>query len=181
MARLSFIGNVSLDGYINDADGNFDWTEPSDEVHKLFNDLDRSADTHLYGRRLYETMAVWETMPPTSAVMDEYAEVWRNSDKIVFSSTLPDVSSSRTTLVREFSPAYVAELKASSTRDLTIGGPNLAAQAMDLIDDLHILLVPVLVGGGTPFFTSGVTGQFTLAESRPFDTGAVYLHYRREI
>ena len=179
MGRLSFTANISLDGYINDADGNFDWSDPSDEVHMFFNDFERPHGTHLYGRRLYETMAVWETMPPTSPVMDDYAEVWRATDKIVFSSSLPEVYTPRTTLVREFSPEFVRSLKESSPKDLTIGGPTLAAQAMDLIDDVHLVLLPLVVGGGTRFFPDHVAARFTLADSRVFENGTVHLHYAK--
>ena len=173
-----FTGNISLDGYINDANGNFDWGEPSDEVHQFFNDLERTVGTHLYGRKLYEMMAVWETWPPSSPVMDEYAEVWRNSDKVVFSASLPAVSTPRTTLQRTLSPDFVAELKQTSRTDIGIGGPTLAAQVFDLVDDLHLVLYPVVVGGGTPFFPAA-TAQFELAGSRVFENGIVHLHYAR--
>ena len=173
-----FTGNISLDGYINDVHGNFDWGEPSDEVHQFFNDLERSVGTHLYGRKLYETMAVWETMPPTSPVMDDYADVWRNSDKVVFSSTLDAVITPRTTLQRTLSPEFIADLKESSPLDLGIGGPTLAAQVFDLVDDLHLVFYPVVVGGGTKFFPSA-SAQFELADSRVFGNGIVHLHYRR--
>lgn len=180
MARLSFTGIVSLDGHVNDAEGNFDWAMPDEELHAFFNDLDRPIGTHLYGRRLYETMVWWETMPPDSSpIMNDYATIWRAADKVVFSSSLPDVSSTRTTLVREFSPAYVAELKASSAQDIDIGGPTLAAQAIDLVDDLHVVIFPVLLGGGTRLFQSDTLARFSLAESRIFEGGVVYLHYRR--
>jgi dihydrofolate reductase len=179
MARLSFTGIISLDGYVNDAEGNFDWAMPDEELHAFFNDLERPVGTHLYGRRLYETMVWWETMPPDSPIMDDYAALWRGADKIVFSSSLPDVSSARTTLVREFSPALVAELKATSARDISIGGPTLAAQVMDLVDDLHVVIFPVVVGGGTRLFQADVLVQFALVESRVFEGGVVYLHYRR--
>ena len=175
-----FTGNLSLDGYINDVNGDFDWGEPSDEVHQFFNDLERAVGTHLYGRRLYETMKVWETMPPTSPVMDDYASVWRDSDKVVFSRTLQDVASSRTTLHREFSPEFVADLKLASSQDITIGGPTLAARAIDLVDDFHAVLYPVTVGGGTRFWPEGASGRFALADSRVFGSGVVHLHYRRE-
>ena len=173
-----FTGNLSLDGYINDVNGDFDWGEPSDEVHQFFNDLERSVGTHLYGRRLYETMKVWETMPPTSPVMDDYAAVWRNSDKVVFSASLTEVSTPRTTLQRSLTREYVADLKRTSPSDIGIGGPTLAAQVFDLVDDLHLVLYPVVVGGGTPFFPA-VTAQFELAGSRVFENGIVHLHYAR--
>lgn len=179
MARLSFTGIISLDGYVNDADGNFDWAMPDEELHAFFNDLERPVGTHLYGRRLYETMVWWETMPPDSPIMNDYAAIWRAADKIVFSSSLPDVSSARTTLVREFTPALVAELKASSAQDISIGGPTLAAQAMDLVDDLHVVIFPVVVGSGTRLFQADMLVRFDLVESRVFEGGVVYLRYRR--
>jgi len=179
MGRLSFTANISLDGYINDANGSIDWGSISDEVHQFFNDLERQNGIYLYGRRLYETMAVWEDLPPTSPVMDQYGEIWRDADKIVFSSTLPEVSTARTTLERAFFPDYVAELKRSSSENITIGGPTLAAQAFDLIDDLHLVLHPVVLGGGTKFFPSA-TARFALADSRVFGNGVVHLHYRKD-
>ena len=179
MGRLSFTANITLDGYINDANGNIDWGDITDELHQFFNDLERKQGIRLYGRRLYESMAVWETLPPTSPVMNEYGEIWRDSDKVVFSSTLSEVSSARTTLEREFFPDYVAELKRTSSEDITIGGPTLAAQAFDLIDDLHLVIHPVVLGGGTRFFPSA-TARFALADSRVFGNGVVHLHYRKD-
>lgn len=177
MGRLIYAGNISLDGYFNDAEGNIDFSEPSEEVHQFWNDLDRGIRTHIYGRRLYETMAVWQTMPPTSPVTDDYAAVWRNSDKLVISSSLPEVSTPRTTLERGLSPERIAELTAQG--DVTIGGPTLGTQFIDYIDDLHILLYPLIVGGGTPFFPSA-SAKFALADSRVFGNGVVHLHYRKD-
>lgn len=181
MARLIYSGNISLDGYMNDANGNFDWGEITDELHQFWNDHDRAASTHIYGRRLYETMAVWETMPPTSPVMDEYADVWRNSDKIVISSSLPDVSTPRTTLHRSLDLAWLESLKTTSPTDITIGGPTLAAQAIDLVDELHVLVYPLIVGGGTRFFPDGADARFELLGTRVFGNGVVQLHYRRSL
>jgi len=181
MARLVYTGLVSLDGYINDTDGNFDWAMPSEEVHQLANDLDRGIGTHINGRKLYETMVFWETMPPAEPVMNEYAEIWRSAEKFVVSRTLSDVASARTTLVRDFSREWIADLTSTVTRDIAIGGPTLAAQAFDLIDDIHMLLFPIIVGGGTRFLPEGATSTFTLASSRVFDDGVVHLHYRKDV
>lgn len=178
MARLIYSGNISLDGYINDANGNFDWGEITDEFHQFWNDHDRAAGTHIYGRRLYETMAVWETLETDSPVMQEYADVWRNSDKIVISSSLPDVSTSRTTLLRSLDLAWLEELKATSASDITIGGPTLAGQAITLVDEIHVVVFPVLVGGGTRFFPDGASQRFDLVESGTLGNGLVHLHYR---
>lgn len=180
MARLSFAGLASLDGYINDARGDFDWAMPSPEVHQFANDLDSAVGTHVYGRKLYETMAVWETMPPGDPIMDEYAEVWRAADKVVFSRRLPDVPTARTTLIREFSLDFLSDLKATATRDIAIGGPTLAAHAFSLIDDIHLFINPVIIGGGTRMLPDGVTAELTLADSRVFDNGVVYVHYRKD-
>jgi dihydrofolate reductase len=178
MGRLSCTGIVSLDGYINDATGNFDWAAPSEEVHAFVNDLERPIGTYLYGRRLYETMVAWETMPPSTPEMDDYTAIWRDADKVVFSSSLASVSSERTILERSFSTDYVASVKGSSPKDISIGGPTLAAQAVELIDDVHLFLNPVIVGGGTPFFPSALV-SLSLANSHVFGNGVVYLHYRR--
>lgn len=178
MARLIYTGNISLDGYMNDADGNFDWAEPTDEVHQFFNDLEKPIGTHVYGRRLYETMKVWETMPHSGTVMDEYADDWRASSKVVVSSTLDSVDTPRTTLERSLD--FLPALKASSDRDITIGGPTLGVQALDLVDEVHLLLHPFVVGGGTPFFAGPFRGAFSLVSSRAFDNGVVHAHYRKD-
>ncbi len=180
MARLIFTGLLSLDGYINDSEGNFDWAEPSEDVHQLANDLDRTIGTHVYGRGLYETMVAWETMPPGHPILDDYAQIWRAADKVVFSRTLADVASERTTLMREFSHDWLAELKATATQDIGIGGPTLAAQAFDLLDDIKLLVYPVIVGGGTRFFPDGAAAELTLAETRVLENGVIFIHYRRD-
>lgn len=181
MARLVYTGLVSLDGYINDAEGHFDWAEPSEEIHQFANDLDRTIGTHVYGRRLYETMVFWETVPPAEPVINDYAELWRGADKVVISSTLSEVASARTTLMRELSHEWLAELKETATRDIGIGGPTLAAQVFDLIDDIHMLVYPVVVGGGgTRFLADDAAGSFALASSRVFSNGVIHLHYRKD-
>lgn len=180
MVRLVYSGMTSLDGYVNDSYGNFDWATPNDEVHQLANDLDKAIGTHVNGRKLYETMVFWETVEPESPVIDEYAETWRGADKVVVSRTLEDVASARTTLLPHFTLSWLADLKATATKDIAIGGPTLATQAFDLIDDIHTFVCPVIVGGGTRFLPKGATTSLALVTSRTFDNGVVYLHYRKD-
>jgi dihydrofolate reductase len=183
MARLIYMTNASLDGYIEDAHGGFEWTAPADEVFTFITELLRPVGTYLYGRRLYETMAVWETDPTLAAQsehMTDFADVWRAADKIVYSSTLHKFPTSRTRPERRFEPDPVRELKASAARDLTIGGSALAAHAFNagLIDECQLFVYPVLVGGGTPAFSGDVLLQLDLVEERRFGNGVVYLRYR---
>lgn len=183
MAKLSYITNVSLDGYIEDADGAFDWTDPSDEVFGFITDLVRPVGTWLYGRRLYEAMAVWETDPALaaqSAPMAEFARAWQAGDKIVYSTTLVDVPTARTRIERRFDPDSVRELKASVGSALTIGGAALAAQALDagLVDECHLFVGPVALGRGKPAFSGDARVRLDLLEERRFDNGVVYLRYR---
>ena len=182
MATLSFSALASLDGVIADEQGRFDWAEPDAEVHAFVNDLERPVGTHLYGRRMYEVMVWWETLdladvPPH---IRDYAEVWRNADKIVYSRTLPSVSSARTRLEREFDPDAVRRLKEEAGRDLSIAGPGLAAHALaaGLVDEVHLLLSPHVVGGGTRVFPDGVHLPLELVDERRFGNGTVYLRYR---
>jgi dihydrofolate reductase len=182
MARLIYSALASLDGCIADEHGRFDWAEPDAEVHAFVNDLERPLGTHLYGRRMYEVMVFWETpdlagQPPH---IRDYAEVWRDADKIVYSRTLPSVSSARTHLEREFDPDAVRRLKASADRDLGIGGPGLAGNALaaGLVDEVHLLLSPHVVGGGTRVFPDGVRLPLELLDERRFGNGTVYLRYR---
>jgi dihydrofolate reductase len=152
MARLRYTMLTSLDGYVNDAEGGFSWAEPTDELHGVVNELEREVGTHLYGRRLYETMRTWETVPgDVPGPMGEYARIWRAADKVVYSRTLEDVTTARTRLEGEFDPLAVRELKDSSVLDVTIGGPTLAVEAFraDLVDDVHLFVQPHVVGGGT--------------------------------
>ena len=182
MATLSFSALASLDGVIADDQGRFDWAEPDAEVHAFVNDLERPVGTHLYGRRMYEVMVWWETLdladvPPH---IRDYAEVWRNADKIVYSRTLPSVSSARTRLEREFDPDAVRRLKEEAGRDLSIAGPGLAAHALaaGLVDEVHLLLSPHVVGGGRRVVPDGVHLPLELVDERRFGTGTVYLRYR---
>jgi dihydrofolate reductase len=183
MAKLIYSAIASLDGYIADEDGNFDWAMPDEEVHAFVNDLERPIGTYLYGRRMYEVMVFWETadtLPDEPPVMRDFAAIWQAADKIVYSRTLEAVSSARTRLARDFDPEAVRQLKARSARDLTIGGPALAAQALKagLVDECHLFLAPVVVGGGTPSLPDHVRVQLELLDERRFGNGMVYLRYR---
>jgi dihydrofolate reductase len=182
VARLIYATIASLDGYITDTDGNFDWAAPDEEVHGFINDLERPIGTYLYGRRMYQVMVAWEAIcesDATSAVTRDYAAIWRAADKIVYSTTLPAVSSARSRLEREFEPHAVRELKDSVDRDLGIGGPALAAQAIGagLVDELHMILLPVVIGGGTPALGRSVRCDLDLVEDRSFGNGTMYLRY----
>lgn len=183
MAKLIYIANVSLDGYIEDSQGSFDWTEPGDDVFAFITDLVRPIGTWLYGRRLYETMAVWETdraLAAQSELMADFARVWQAGDKVVYSTTLHEVSTTKTQLARDFDPDAVRGLKASAARDLTVGGANLAAHAFKagLVDECHLFIAPVLVGGGKTSFPRDTFVQLELLDERRFSEGVVYLRYR---
>jgi dihydrofolate reductase len=173
---------MSLDGYVADATGRFEWAAPSDEVHAFVNDLERPIGTYLYGRRMYETLAYWETAHDEvgqTAVGHDFAALWLAADKVVYSTTLPDVSTARTRLEKHFDPETVRQLKATSARDLSVGGPNLAAQALKagLVDQCHLFVLPVVVGGGNPALPAGVRLDLTLLHERRFADGTVYLKY----
>jgi dihydrofolate reductase len=182
MARLQYVVICSLDGYTADADGKFDWAAPDEEVHAFVNDLERSVGTYLYGRRMYETLAVWQTLGGAGEpdVINDFADLWRAADKVVFSTTLAAVSTPRTRLERSFDPEVVQLLKDDSSSDLTIGGPGLAAHAMraGLVDDVHHFLNPVVVGGGTRALPDDVRLDLELVDERRFGSGVVHLHHR---
>ena len=179
MARLIHTGIISLDGYLTDEQGDFDWAEPDDEVHAFVNDRERSIGTYLYGRQLYEVMSAWETIGDESAVMRDYAQVWRAADKVVYSSTLPAVQTARSRLERSFDPAAVRVMKESADRDLSIGGPGLAVHALraGLVDEIDLYVSPIVVGGGKRFLPDGVRLKLELAEERRFGNGVVFLRY----
>jgi dihydrofolate reductase len=181
MGKLIYGGILSLDGYIADENGDFDWSAPDEEVHAFVNDRERPVGTYLYGRRLYEVMEVWETMPldDEPEVMRDYARLWRAAEKIVYSTSLPAVSSSRTRLERSFDPAAVRVMKNTSPHDLGIGGATLAATALraGLVDELWMLVSPVVVGGGTAFLPDDLKLSLALQETRSFGNGVVYLSY----
>jgi dihydrofolate reductase len=183
MANLIYSAIMSLDGYIADEDGNFDWAAPDDEVHAFVNDLERPIDTYLYGRRMYEIMVYWETaltVPDQPPVFQDFARIWQAADKIVYSRTLGRVSSARTRIERDFDPEAVRALKATAGRDLTLGGPDLAAQAIKtgLVDEWQLFVVPIVVGGGKSALPKNVRVKLELLEERRFGSGVVFLRYR---
>jgi len=169
---------ASLDGYTVDADGNFDWAAPDEQVHAFVNALERPVGTYLYGRRMYETMRGWQDLPAEGTDPSaDFARIWQAADKIVYSTTLARSSTPRTTIERRFDPAAVRALKA--THDITVGGPTLAAHALraGLVDECHLLLQPIAVGGGTRALPAGLRLNLELRETRRFDSGVVYLRY----
>ena len=182
MARLTYLMLASLDGYVADEQGKWDWAEPDEQVHALVNELERPVGTHLYGRRMYEVLVAWETLSldDQPSFIRDYAEIWRSADKVVYSSTLDAVSSARTRIERSFDPAAVREMKATADRDLSIGGPNLAAQALraGVVDEVSLFLAPVIVGGGTRALPDGVRVDLESVDERRFDNGFVYVRYR---
>ena len=180
MAELIYTVIASLDGRIADENGNFDWGEPSEEVHTFVNDLERPIGTYLYGRRLYDVMVAWETIDDEQPFVQDYARIWRAADKIVFSRSLETVSSERTRIERNFDPDAIREMKASADRDIGIGGPTLAAQAIDagLVDEIRLFLAPIIVGGGTRALPDGIRLALELLDERRFDNGMAYLRYR---
>ena len=182
MAKLSYTGITSLDGYIADEAGNFDWSVPDEEVHAFINDLTRPIGTHLYGRRLYEVMQFWQTVPVegSPAVMGDFAQIWRAAEKVVYSTSLAEVSTPKTRLERGFDPAIIRGLKESEADDLSIGGANLAALAIEagLVDEFAVFVNPVVVGGGTRFLPDRVRVDLELVDERRFGNGVVYLRYR---
>ena len=182
MATLTYLMLASLDGYVADEQGGFDWAEPDEEVHTLVNELARPVGTHLYGRRMYEVLVAWETLPldDQPPYIRDFAGIWRAADKVVYSSTLRTVSSARTRIEPAFDPEAVRELKASSERDLSISGPHLAAEAFraGLVDETYLFLAPIVVGGGTHVFPGGLRAELELADERRFDSGFVYLRHR---
>jgi len=183
MAKPIYSAITSLDGYIADEEGNFDWAVPDEEVHTFINDLERTIGTHLYGPRMYEVMVGWETDPTLaeqSPVMRGFAQIWQAADKIVYSKTLRAVSTARTQMERDFDPEAVRQMKVSAGRDMVVGGPELAAQAFKagLVDELHLFVVPIMVGGGKRSLPNDVRLKLELIDERRFSSGMVYLHYR---
>jgi len=183
MASLIYSAITSLDGYVADENGNFDWAAPDEDVHRFVNDLERPVGTYLYGRRMYDVMVYWETAdtgPDQPPYIQDYAEIWQQANKIVYSKTLETVSSARTTLERDFDPGAVRQLKAEAARDISVGGPELAGEAIKagLVDEYQLFVSPVLVGGGTPALPQGVRLDLELLDERRFGNGTVYLRYR---
>ena len=183
MAKLIYSVIASLDGYVADDDGNFEWAAPDEEVHTFFNDLERPVGTDLYGRRMYETMVYWETGGAGAdqpSYVQDFAAIWRATDKVVYSTTLTAASSARTRIESDFDPDAVRRMKATAERDLTVGGPNLAATAIraGLVDECHLVVVPVVIGGGNPWLPDDVRLELELLDVRRFGNGMVHLHYR---
>ncbi len=183
MAKLIYLAIASLDGYIADEDGNFDWAVPDEEVHAFINDLDRPLGTYLYGRRMYEVMAGWETdhtLADQSPLMRDFAGLWQSADKIVYSRTLEAVSTARTRIERDFDPEAVRQMKVSAGRDMVVGGAELAAQAFraGLVDECHLFVAPIVVGGGKQSLPNDVRVKLELLDERRFEGGMVYLRYR---
>ena len=183
MAKLLYVMNASLDGYIADEDGKFDWGEPDEEYYSFINDLVRPVGTYLYGRQLYELMQVWETDPAAAAHSPgtrEFAEIWQSADKAVYSRTLEAASTTRTRIERDFDPEAVRQMKALAGRDLIVGGPALAAQAFKagLVDECHLFVAPMVVGGGKRSLPGNVRLKLELLDERRFGSGMVYLYYR---
>ena len=183
MGKLIYAAIASLDGYVEDEEGSFDWSTPDEELHAFVNDLERPIATYLYGRRMYETMVFWETASTEAdepAVFRDYAAIWRSAEKIVYSRTLHAVSSSRTRIEREFDRDVVQRIKQSSAADVAIGGAELAGHAIGegLVDECHLFLCPVIVGGGKRVLQGRVRAQLELLDERRFRNGVVHLHYR---
>ena len=180
MAKLIYTAIMSLDGYVADEDGNFDWAEPDEDVHSLVNDLERPIGTYLYGRRLYDVMVAWETIDDEQPFIKDYAQIWRAADKVVYSRTLEEVSSARTRIERNFDPDVIRRMKAEMERDIGVGGPELAGQAIraGLVDEIQLFLSPVVVGGGTRALPDDVRVELELLDERRFDNGVVYLRFR---
>ena len=182
MGKLIYAANISLDGFLEDETGSFDWSVPDEDVHAFWNEHERNIGTSLYGRRMYDTMRVWENddwLSNEPQVVREYAQIWRDTDKIVYSSSLTDVSTARTKIERQFDPEKVRQLKETSSSDLSIGGAEIAAEAFRhrLVDECVLMLCPVLVGGGKPALPRGVQLSLELLEHRRFDNGVIYVRH----
>ena len=183
MAKLIYSAIASADGYVEDATGSFDWAAPDEELLRFVNDLERPAGTYLYGRRMYETMLYWETahtVPGQPPSVRDFTGIWQAAEKIVFSTTLESLPSARTRIERNFDPGLVRRLKSATRHDVTVGGADLAGQAIKagLVDELQLFLVPILVGGGKRALPDGARPELELLDTRRFASGAVYLRYR---
>lgn len=183
MGRLIYAVNMSLDGYARDADGNFDWSVPSDEVHQFWNDFDAQVPTHLYGRGLYETMRYWQTFPDDDsvpAVPREYGRVWRDSDKVVYSATVQEADTPRTRLERDFDPVEVGAMVAAAAGDVSIGGPTLAGLALraKIVDEIVAVVLPHVAGGGLRAYPAGLSMSLEPVAQRVFANGSVMTRYR---
>jgi dihydrofolate reductase len=182
VAKLIYSAIASLDGYVEDKSGDFEWAAPDEEVHAFINDLERPIGTYLYGRRMYQTMVYWETAPTSgdqAAAARDFAEIWQAASKIVYSRTLETPSSARTRMVRDFDPAAIRQLKESSESDITIGGAELAGAAIaaGLVDECGLFLAPIIVGGGKRALPDDVLVELELLDEHRFRSGFVYLSY----
>ena len=183
MAKLIYSAIASLDGYVEDEEGRFDWAAPDDEVHAFVNDLERPIGTYLYGRRMYEVMVGWETahtFADQRAVTQDFAAIWQAAEKVVYSTTLETVASARTRIERDFDAAAILQMKAREERDISVGGPDLAAQAIKagLVDEFHLFVSPIVIGGGTQSLPGDLRVPLELVGERRFGNGVVHLHYR---
>jgi dihydrofolate reductase len=183
MAKLIYSAITSLDGYVADEEGNFGWAAPDEELHTFVNDIERPVGTYLYGRRMYEVMVYWETahtLPDQLPVFEDFTKIWQAADKIVYSKTLETVSSSRTRIERDFDPDAIRQMKAAAGHDISVGGPDLAAQAIKagLVDEYHLFLTPIVVGGGKHSLPDNVRLRLELLDEHRFSNGVVHLHYR---
>lgn len=182
MAKLIYSAITSLDGYVADEDGNFDWATPDEEVHTFVNDLERPVGTYLYGRRMYEVMVAWETMPLADqpSFMQDFAQIWQAADKVVYSTTLVTATSAGTRIERDFDPDAIRQMKATARRDISVGGPDLAAQTIKagLVDEYHLFVAPIVVGGGKRSLPEDVRLTLELLDEHRFGNGVVHLHYR---
>ena len=179
MAKLIYSAITSLDGYVEDENGEFEWAAPDDEVHGFINDFERTIGTYLNGRRMYETMAPWETASGNDPITRDFTEIWRAAEKIVYSRTLRTPSTTRTRIERDFDPSAIRQLKNSAAHDITIGGTELAGTAItaNLVDEYHLYLVPIVVGSGKPALPDNVRIPLTLLDEHRFQSGAIHLHY----
>jgi dihydrofolate reductase len=180
VAKLIYMAIASLDGFVADTEGNWDWSMPDEDVHALVNDLARPLGTWLLGRRMYEVLSAWETIDDEEPVIRDFAEIWRSADKVVYSRTLQAASTARTRVEREFDPEAVRRMKTESERDLSIAGPELAAQALreGLVDEIQLFLSPIIVGAGNPALPEGVKVPLELLDERRFGNSVVHLRYR---
>src|SRR4051794_19271767 len=179
MGKLIYSAIASLDCYVADERGRWDWSMPDEDVHAFVNDTVRQVGTHLYGRRMYEVLVAWETMDDPAPVMQDFAQIWRAADKVVYSRTLDAVASARTRIEREFDPEAVRAMKAAADRDISVGGPELAAQAIraGVVDEINLFLSPVIVGGGKKALPDRARLDLELLDERRFGNGVVYMHY----
>jgi dihydrofolate reductase len=182
VAELVYTAIASLDGFVADEDGTFDWSAPDPQVHTFINDLERPIGTYLYGRRIYEVMSAWESVRTGEPALVDYARLWRAADKIVYSRTLPAVTTGRTSLERAFDPGAVRRIKDDADREISVAGPTLAGAALaaGLVDEIRLFLSPILVGGGLAALPRGTRHRLALLDSRRFDAGVQYLRYRVE-